>query len=179
MLRIKTSTVEYYDEKLEMFINPEPIIIELEHSLNAISKWESKWNKPFITTKEKTTEETIDYIKCMTITQNVSHEVYNNLTNENIKEIGNYIAAPMTATTFIDTNGKKSREIITSELLYYKMITYNIPFECQKWHLNRLITLLRVCDNKNTPPKKMSRAEIMKRNYELNEQRKKQHNTNG
>jgi hypothetical protein len=115
----------------------------------------------------------------MTITQNVDPNVYNRLSNENITTINNYIDAPMTATTFSNTNTSKSREIITSELIYYWMISLNIPMECQKWHLNRLLTLIRVCNVKNTPPKKMSGKEIMSRNAALNAARRKKLNSKG
>ena len=129
--------------------------------------------------KEKTYEETIDYIKCMTLTRDVDPLVYYGLTNDNIEQINKYIAAPMTATSFSDKNGKGGREIITSELIYYWMISQNIPFECQKWHLNRLLTLIRVCNIKNAPPKKHSRREIASRNAALNAARRKQLNSKG
>ena len=170
---------ELYDEVNGEFLTIEGRTIQVEHSLVSMSKWESKWNKPFLSKFTKTTEETIDYIRCMTITQNVKKETYSNLTNENINEISKYIAAPMSATTFYDNKKGTSNEIITSEIIYYWMITYNIPFECQKWHLNRLLTLIRVCSNKNEKPKKMSKAEIANRNRDLNAQRKRQLNSNG
>lgn len=129
--------------------------------------------------KPKTAIETLDYIKCMTITQNVNPEVYNFLTSENIEAINNYIDAPMTATTFSQQNISRSREIVTSELIYYWMIALNVPMKCEKWHLNRLLTLIRVCNIKNTPPKKMSRKEIMSRNAALNAARRKQLNSKG
>lgn len=135
--------------------------------------------KPFFSKEQKSVAETIDYIKCMTITQNVNPKVYNSLTKDNIDMINSYIDNPMTATTFSSPNQGKSREIITSELIYYWMISLNIPMECQKWHLNRLLTLIRVCNVKNTPPKKMSRREIMARNAELNAARRKQLGTKG
>ena len=116
----------------------------------------------------------------MTITQNVKPEVYNHLTTGNIEEINKYIDAPMTATTFPeDKSGKRNREIITAEVIYYWMVALQIPFECQKWHLNKLITLIRVCNAKNTPPKKMSKREIMSRNAALNAARRKQLNSKG
>ena len=122
----------------------------------------------------------MDYIKCMTITQNVDPDVYNHLTAKNIEDINNYIYAPMTATTFSDDkNGKSNREIITSELVYYWMVALQIPFECQKWHLNRLLTLIRICNVKNQPPKKMSKRDVMSRNAALNAARRKQLNTSG
>ncbi len=116
----------------------------------------------------------------MTLTQNVDPEVYSYLTSSNIDVINQYIDAPMTATTFREEKtGKPNREQVTAEIIYYWMIALNIPFECQKWHLNRLLTLIRVCDIKNSPPKKMSKREIFKRNSALNAARKKQLNTRG
>lgn len=136
--------------------------------------------KPFLDNKKhKTTTETLDYIRCMTITQNVNPEVYNYLTVENIKAINDYIDSPMTATTFSQEHNSVNREVVTSELIYYWMIALNIPMDCEKWHLNRLLTLIRVCNIKNTPPKKMSRREIMSRNAALNAARRKQLNTKG
>lgn len=169
---------DLWDERNQQFLSIKETTIQLEHSLLSISIWESKWNKSFINTKDKTEEELIDYIKCMTITKNVDPNVYVCLTAENIQEIVNYINAPMTATTIRDA-GKSSREIVTSELIYYWMISLNIPVKFEKWHLNRLITLIKVCSIKNQPPKKMSRGEIMQRNAALNAARKKRLNTKG
>ena len=180
MLQIVIPGQELWDEQKQEFINTKEQVLQLEHSLISLSKWESKWCKVFLSKQEKTQEETIDYIKCMTITPNVDPEVYNHLTRENIKEIEDYIAAPMTATYFSSDNaGKSSREQVTSELIYYWMIALNIPFECQKWHLNRLLTLIKVCNIKNQPPKKMSKREIMSRNAALNAARRQQLNTKG
>lgn len=178
-LKIPLSPEGWDEEKCE-FVEPKVQILQLEHSLISLSKWESKWCKPFLKKGEKTEEEILDYIKYMTLTQNVKPEVYDHLTTENIRQILSYIDAPMTATTFSnDKNGKPSREIITSELIYYWMITLQIPFECQKWHLNRLITLIRVCEVKNAGPKKMSKREVMSRNAQLNAARRQQLNTKG
>ncbi len=182
MLQITIPAVELWDERKQEFVTTKEQTLQLEHSLVSLSKWESKWGKAFITKQEKTFEETLDYIKCMTITQNVDPEVYNHLTNENIEEINKYIEAPMTATYFSDTcdkTVKSSNEQITAELIYYWMIALNIPFECQKWHLNRLLTLIKVCNIKNQPPKKRSKKEIMSRNAALNAARKKRLNTKG
>lgn len=179
MIQLVIPNSESYDDGKSEFINIKGQTIQVEHSLVSVSKWESKWNKPFLGKKEKTIEETIDYIRCMTITQNVRDEVYNNITNENLITISEYIAATMSATWFNETKEEPSREVITSELIYYWMITYNIPSEYQKWHLNRLLTLIRVCSKKNTPAKKMSKSEMMNRNRELNKQRQQQYNTKG
>lgn len=181
MLRIEIPlTSEGWDEEKNEFLEPEYQAIELEHSLISLSKWESKWHKPFFSREDKTNEETLDYIKCMTLTRNVKPEVYLKLTKENYEQIDKYINDSMTATTFYnDSQGKSSRETITSELIYYWMISLNIPPEYQKWHINRLLTLIRVINIKNTPPKKRSMKEIMNRNAALNEARKKQLNTKG
>lgn len=180
MLRITIPAAELWDEVHEEFVYSKEQTLQLEHSLVSLSKWESKWCKAFLTKNEKSTEETIDYIKCMTLTQNVDSEVYNYLTNGNIAQVNNYIEAPMTATYFADDkSAKPSREQITAELIYYWMIALNVPFECQKWHLNRLLTLIKVCNVKNQTPKKRSGKEIMGRNAALNAARKKQLNTRG
>ncbi len=180
MLIITIPAAELFNEKTNEFITTKEQTLQLEHSLVSLSKWESKWCKPFLTKETKTFEETIDYIKCMTITQNVNPNVYNFLTASNIEDIKNYIEAPMTATTFSeDKQAGRNREITTSEVIYQWMISLNIPMECQKWHLNRLLTLIRVCNVKNTPPKKMSKRDIMNRNAALNAARKKQLNTKG
>ena len=180
MLEIIIPATEQWDEKNQEFITSKEQILRLEHSLVSLSKWESKWCKPFLSRENKTMEETIDYIKCMTLTQNVDDHVYNLLTIDNIKKVNEYISAPMTATTFNDSNKKSGgNEIITSELIYYWMISLNIPFECQKWHLNKLFTLIKVCSIKNQPPKKMSKKDIMSRNAALNAARRKQMNTKG
>ena len=179
MLRIVIPGQELWDEEKQEFINTKEQVLQLEHSLISLSKWEAKWCKVFLSKQEKTAEETIDYIKCMTITPNVDPEVYTRLTKENIKEIEDYIAAPMTATYFSANDNKPSREQVTSELIYYWMIALTIPFECEKWHLNRLLTLIKVCNIKNQPPKKMGKREIMSRNAALNAARRKQLNTKG
>lgn len=171
---------EGWDERKEEFVDAKTVTLQLEHSLVSISKWESKWHKPFLSKEPKTVEETIDYIKCMTLTQNVKPEVYDHLSKENIEEINAYIDDPKTATTFSkDRKSARSREIITSELIYYWMIALNIPFECQKWHLNRLLTLIRVCEVKNTPGKKMSQREVLNQYAAINAANRKRFNTKG
>ena len=180
MLEIVIPETEQWDEVKQEFISTKEQTLKLEHSLVSLSKWESKWCQPFLSKKEKTVEQTIDYIKCMTLTQNVDPNVYNLLTKDNILKINEYISAPMTATTFHQENkGGGNGELITSELIYYWMVSLNIPFECQKWHLNRLFTLIKVCSIKNQPPKKMSKKDIMSRNAALNAARRKQLNSKG
>ena len=180
MLTITIPATEEFDEIKGEFVYSKEQTLQLEHSLLSISKWESKWCKAFLDRHDKTAEEIIDYIKCMTINKNVDDNVYGCLTQDNITAINDYIGAPMTATYFsANDNGKKSNERITSELIYYWMIALNIPFECQKWHINRLLTLIRVCNIKNQPPKKMSKRDIMSRNTQLNAARRKQMNTKG
>lgn len=181
MLRLEIPlTSEGWDEKNQVFIEPKTVTLQLEHSLVSLQKWESKWCKAFLTNENKTPEETLDYIKCMTITQNVNPDVYNHLTSRNIQQVNDYIAAPMTATYFSeDKKGKGGRELVTAELIYYWMIALNIPFECKKWHLNQLLTLVKVCNIKNEPPKKRSKRDIMSRNAALNAARRKQYNTRG
>lgn len=174
---------ELWDEKKMEFV-PIPAqkeqTLQLEHSLVSISKWESKWCKSFFLREEKTYEETIDYIKFMTLNKNIDSNIYRRLSKDNIQKINEYIEHPMTATVFSDNKkGTNNRETITSELIYYWMIALNIPFECQKWHINRLLTLIRVCEVKNQPPKKMGRREILNRNATLNAARRKQLNTKG
>lgn len=180
MLTITIPAREMFDERTQTFSTTKEQTLQLEHSLVSLSKWESKWCKPFLSKEEKTREETIDYIKCMTITQNVDPNVYSRLTNENVKEINDYIEAPMTATTFSDNKQVgRGQEVITSELIYYWMIALTIPMECQKWHLNRLLTLVRVCNIKNTPPKKMNKKEVMNRYASLNAARRQKMNSKG
>ncbi len=179
MLKIVIPGIELYDEEKEEFITTKPQTLHLEHSLVSLAKWESKWNKPFLTKDNKTYEETIDYIRCMTITQNVSEDTYRLLTSENIQQINEYINLPMTATTFSNQKKTPSKEIVTAEIIYYWMISLNIPFECQKWHLNRLLTLINVCNIKNQPKKKMSKRDILNRNKALNKARREALNTKG
>ena len=179
MLQIVVPAVNAWDESKQEFVNLEEQTLKLEHSLVSLSKWEQKWHKPFLTKQEKTLEETLDYIKCMTLTQNVKPETYLFLSDENFEQIKEYIDDPMTATTFSDDKKKSNHEIATSELIYYWMIALNIPQEYQKWHLNRLLTLIRVCNIKNTPAKKMSTNETISYYNDINEANKKLFNTTG
>lgn len=183
MLRIVVPGQEFWDEKTEEFLYFKEQTLELEHSLLSISKWESKWHKSFLSSRDKTDEETIDYVRCMTITKNVDPDVYYRLTDENIRAINDYIDDPMTATVISDVleegSSKHSRDVVTSELIYYWMIAFNIPVEFEKWHISRLLTLIRVCEIKNAPPKKMSKKAIMSRNKALNEARRRKLGSKG
>lgn len=180
MLHITVPASEYYDERTNTFHKTEEQTLCLEHSLVSLSKWEAKWHKPYLSKKEKSIEETIDYIRCMTVTPHVDPDIYVRFTNENLDQILKYINDPMTATTINNTDPRKgSNKVVTSELIYYWMVAYNIPFECQKWHLNRLLTLIEICNIENQPPKKMGKGDIMRNNAALNAARRKKLNTRG
>lgn len=171
---------EGWDEAKQEFVEPKTVVLQMEHSLVSISNWESKWKKAFLSKQSKTDDEILDYIKCMTVTPNVDPEVFTHLTASNFKEIELYVDDRKTATYFSEDQGNKSaKEIVTAELIYWWMITLNIPFECQYWHLSKLLTLIRVCNIKNQPPKKSNRNDILKRNAALNEARRKQLNSRG
>lgn len=179
MLKITVPATELWDNEREVFIKTKEQTLALEHSLVSVSKWEAKWEKPFLTNKEKSAEEIIDYIRCMTLTQNVDPMVYKSLTSDNFNAVREYIDAPMTATTFSNNGPAGHRETVTSELIYYWMIALNIPVEFQKWHLNRLITLIRICNIKNSPQKKMSKAQTASQYRALNEARRKANHSKG
>lgn len=183
MLPIEIPARELFNEKTNEFIQIPRTVLKLEHSLVSISKWEAKYKKPFISKDKKETktrEQTIDYIRFMTLTQNVDPNVYYGLTEENLQAIADYIDDPMTASWVNDEDdGKKSNEAITSELIYWWMTALQIPWEAQKWHLNRLMMLIRIGNAKNKPPKKMSRHAILARNKRLNDERRRKYNTKG
>jgi hypothetical protein len=180
MLTIIVPGVEMFDDDTQEFVTRGDVTLDLEHSLVSLSKWESKYEKPFLGKSDKTTEEVLGYVKAMTLTLNVPDEIFAKLSEGNLADINAYIDAKMTATWFSEAPGApNSRDVITSELIYYWMITFNIPFECETWHLNRLFTLIRICNIKQAKPKKMSRAEVAARNRELNAQRRQQLGTTG
>lgn len=172
---------EMYDESASSFVTvaTEFFELELEHSLVSLSKWESFFEESFIGKEVKTQEQTFWYVQAMTLTPNVPPEVFAKLTKENGDAINAYVSAKMTATKLRDDKKGGPSETITAELIYYWMIALNIPFECQHWHLNRLLTLIRVCNVKNTTPKKMTAGEAAQQRRELNEQRRKELGTRG
>lgn len=180
MLIIKIEGQEFYDETTGEFSTVNDVVLELEHSLVSLSKWESKYQTPFLSDKEKTTESVFEYIKTMVVTPGIDTDILYRCSKEDLVRIQEYIDSSQSATTFGEMPTRKGRgEVITAELIYYWMVAFNIPFECQYWHLNRLFSLVRICNIKNNPPKKMSRHEVAMRNRELNTQRRAEMGTNG
>lgn len=183
MLRITIPSGEYLDERTQEFVYLEGGSILLEHSLASISKWESKWKKPFLSKEQKTRAELIDYVRCMTLNSaEVDKKIYESFTQAHLNAIAKYIDDPMTATTFSERQGGRrgpKGEAVTAEIIYYWMVTLQIPFECQYWHLNKLLTLVRVCNLKNQPAKKQSKKDILSQNAKLNAERKKKLGTSG
>lgn len=180
MLTLTVRGSEQYNEETNEFLNEELGQLSFEHSLVSVSKWESKWRIPFMGDKPRTDEQTFDYLRCMLVDGDESLIQF--LNQKNVNEITHYINEPMTATWFAEKkNQPKSREIITSELIYYWMVALQIPFECQYWHLNRLLTLVKVANEKNKPEKekKMSRSELAARNRKLNAERRAQMKSKG
>lgn len=185
MLRLTIKEKEFFNNETQEFLYIKETTISLEHSLVSVSKWESKWKKPYLSNKLMTREETIDYIRCMTITQNVNPLVYEAIGNDEIKAVQDYIDDKMTATFFRETDEERSvsvsnsHRVITSEVIYYWMIAYGIPVEFQKWHLNRLLTLIQVCQEKNKPQKKRSKSSVASEYRRLNAERRKKFHTKG
>lgn len=181
MLYLTVKSGELFDEASWTFIEIKPTVIQLEHSLLAISKWESKWKKPFMSNEQKTPEEFRDYVRCMTINRNVDPNIYLRLTSDDYKKIDEYIHDSMTATTFYSFDPKtpkSSSKQVTSELIYYWMSQAQIPFEAEKWHINRLMTLIRIYSVENNP-KKMSKRDVYKSNKAINEARKAKYHSRG
>lgn len=179
MLYITIPEWESYNNLTGEFSTHKEQKLALEHSLVSLSKWESKHHKPFLASENKTAEEVLDYVRCMTVTQNPDPECYRRLTRENISKIRDYIDDSMTATWFNEKDKNPSHEVVTNELIYYWMIQAQIPFECQKWHLNRLLTLIRVCSAKSAPAKKMGRKDMIDQRNALNAERKAKLKTKG
>lgn len=172
MLKLKLPGEEFLDERTSRFIRTKPVKVKLEHSLASMSKWESKWEVPFLRDTEKTNEQMLSYIAIMA-NDKLSTRDLQRLILDHSEEIKDYIDSSQTATTFNErTQGPPSREIITSEIIYYWMVSFQIPFECEHWHLKKLLALIRVCSLKNQQPKKMNKSELAARNRQLNAQRR-------
>lgn len=180
MLKIKVPATELFNEDTSEFIIIKEQELLLEHSLVSVSKWESKWKKAFIDPyNSKTLVETLDYVRCMTITKGVNPLVYKCMSNSVLDKINEYIEDPMTATTFVDFNQHQTTKKITSEEIYQWMVALKIPFECEKWHLNRLLTFIRVCSIKQQDGKKMTSREVARSNAEINAMRRANMRTKG
>ena len=173
MLQIVIPEKEYFDDRIQEFVHQKRQVLQLEHSLISLSKWESKWKKPFIGKDAHTVEETIDYIRCMTITQGVDYAVYEAMDNATVKKIVDYISDPQTATKIYDRRQRPGgrSETMTSEMIYYYMVYYGIPFECEKWPLNRLLMLIRICSIKGTN-EMMNKQSLFAQNRALNSARR-------
>lgn len=168
-----------WDESREEFVEQVLFTLELEHSLVSLSKWESKFEKPFLGAEEKTDEEILSYIKCMILTPDFPPGVLSKLSQSNVDAINDYINAKQSATWFRETRGRTSHEVITSELIYSWMIGFNIPLSCENWHLNRLFTLIRVMNEQNQKPKKQNKAEMIAQRQRLNAERRARLGTSG
>lgn len=183
MLGITVPAVELFDERTSKFISIKEETLLLEHSLASLSKWESLHEKPFLGKEEKSNEETLSYIKCMTISPVNDLDVYKRLSAGNHKDVGDYIDLKMTATWFNESAESKPKggtgEVVTAEIIYYWMVSLNVPLECQHWHLNRLLTLVKVINLKNAPPKKMGRRDAAAQRKALNEQNRAKMGTRG
>jgi len=173
MLTLTIPESELFNQSNGKFITLPKTVLHLEHSLVSLSKWEQKYEKPFLGSDAKTMEETIDYVKCMCLEGDVSDEVLHRLTKENNQDISNYVTAKMTATTFNERNARPNREIITAEIIYYWMVQLQIPFQpCENWHLNKLLALVKTVNLKSAPPKKMGKNDAAAYQRSLNAQRK-------
>lgn len=184
MLTLVIPPQEFWDEKKEEFVYSDSVTLKLEHSLVSISKWEAKHHKAFLSKKNQvamTKDEFIDYVRCMTISQNIEDDAYERLTNDNFKSINAYLNDPMSATQFPSGSSPKGGggDVKTSEVIYYEMIMLGVPFECQKWHLNRLLKLIEVCSRKSGTSKHMSQSDIMRNNTRINAQRRNKYRTKG
>lgn len=181
MLLVSIKGQRLWDERKEEFITLSPAVFEIEHSLVAVKKWESIYKKPFFGKEEKSPEDILNYIRCMTVTKNVDQSVYNYIPMENLKQILEYIGDSMTATWFSKQTEQKTgkKEIITSEIIYYWMITLQIPLECENWHLNQLFTLIRVFAVKNGKDTKMSKKDAANYREMINAANRKKFKSKG
>ena len=180
MLTIQIGGEELFNEEKDQFETAPVAVLTLEHNLVSLSKWESKWESPFLDTQQKTAEQVLDYVRKMIVGPEPAPEVFTNISDASLLEINKYINAKMTATWVSESsNASRREEIITAELIYYWMISLGIPFECQYWHLNRLLMLIKVCNIKNSPKKKISFNDRAKIQRDLNDQRRSELGSSG
>ena len=181
MLTLVIPGSELFDQEKQEFLHDlDPITLTLEHSLLSLSKWESKHKKPFLSSTAQTSEETLSYVECMILNPDFPPGVSSRMTMEHLDAVTAYIESPESATTFgkmPETKGKG--ETVTAELIYYWMVAFTIPFECEKWHLNRLFALIKICNIKNSKPKKMSKGELARQTHEMNQRRRAELGTTG
>ena len=178
-LQLYVNGTELFDSERRMFIQVKPQKLVLEHSLISISKWEAKHHKMYLETKDKTGLELLDYIKCMTINGDVPDVVYYALSEQNFNDILTYMEDPMTASSVYNPPRKNHQERVSSELIYYWMIQYGIPFECEKWHINRLLMLINICSRKSSTLSKADKQAMDQRRAAINAERKAKLHTKG
>jgi hypothetical protein len=181
MLTLTIGGTEVFNEEDQTFSVVDSTVLQLEHSLLSLSKWESKTLKPFLSTDKKTPRELELYVEAMIITSDFEPDIVRRFSQKDLDAVNAYINSSESATTFGNMPETKGRgEIVTSELIYYWMVMFNIPFHpCETWHLNRLLALIRIANIKNSKSKKMSRHELVARNRALNEERRAKLNTRG
>lgn len=186
MIQIVVPKGEVFDNTNQLFRRvTKDTTLQLEHSLISLQKWEAKWHVPFLSSKEKTLEQTIDYIRCMCLTPNVKEDVFYCIPTTEMVRIADYIDDPMTATTVRHRGkpgGAKKKKIVTAEVIYYWMVALNIPTEYRKWHLNQLLMLIQVINAENesqNPKNKRKKHEILADYRAINEANKKLYNTKG
>ena len=184
MLELTVSEKELYDNNTNMFLKIPGCVITLEHSLISLAKWESKWQVPYFNGEKKSFEQDMDYIRCMVIGPIKDDRIFNNFSNEELLQIQEYNQSRMTATTFstptaVKSTQKKKKEIMTAEVIYARMFMHHISIECQKWHLNRLLTLIKVCDFQNGSGEKMTKKQSAMWAAEQNKARQAKYNTRG
>lgn len=179
MLELTIEGKEGWNEKTEEFVKVPTVMLRLEHSLLSVSKWEQKWHKPFLVPNpDRTPDENRDYVRCMSLAP-FSDDVLYRLTPDHHRQINDYINDPATATTTKTKRSRASNQFISSELIYARMVEFQIPFSAEKWHLNRLLKLIEVLANNQKPAKKMPKREIYSQNAAINAARKAQYNTRG
>lgn len=180
MLTIIVTDVENFDENTQSFMETKGFIIELEHSLASISKWESEFEKPFLASDPKTQDESLGYIRCMCLGSDVTTDMLSRLSPKQMSQINAYINAKMTATWFTERpQAGKAREIVTSEVIYYWMSALTLPFGCDQWHFNKLLTLIKVANSKNAPQKNTPRRDMAAQRRSINASRQQRYNTTG